>query len=119
MWVYSVIWGHAKRGVMWGGNQMLDEWFQGEFGFGRSGVRVSGGSVSWATSGLHGGVGGYSIRSNVGARFVVNVGAVAWGWILGLGIVVRGPWGVVGALEVIGFGRVWSWWRRGARGLHA
>ena len=38
-------WGHAKRGVMWRGNQMLDEWFQGEFVFERSGVRVSGGSV--------------------------------------------------------------------------
>ena len=43
--VYIGDWGHAKRGVMWGGNQMLDEWFQGEFGFGRSGVRVSGGPV--------------------------------------------------------------------------
>ena len=40
-----MIWGHAKRGVMWGGNQISDEWFQGKFGFGRSGVRVSGGSA--------------------------------------------------------------------------
>ena len=38
---------------MWGGNQMLDEWFQGEFGFGRSGVRVSGGSGERATFGHH------------------------------------------------------------------
>ena len=30
---------------MWGGNQMLDEWFQGEFVFERSGVRVSSGPV--------------------------------------------------------------------------
>ena len=60
--IYIGDWGHAKRGVMWGGNQMLDEWFQGEFGFGRSGVRVSGGSVSWATCGLHGGVGGYTVE---------------------------------------------------------
>ena len=43
--VYSGDWGYAKRGVMWGGNQMLDEWFQGEIVFERSGVRVSGGSV--------------------------------------------------------------------------
>ena len=41
--VYSGDWGHAKRGVMWGGNQMLDEWFQSEIVFERSGVRVSGG----------------------------------------------------------------------------
>ena len=43
--VYSGDWEHAKRGVMWGGDQMLDEWFQGEFVFERSGVRVFGGSV--------------------------------------------------------------------------
>ena len=60
--VYSGDWGHAKRGVMWGGNQISDEWFQGKFGFGRSGVRVSGGSVSWASWGLHGGVGGYTVE---------------------------------------------------------
>ena len=45
VYIYIGDWGHAKRGVMWGGNQMLDEWFQGEFVFERSRVRVSGGSV--------------------------------------------------------------------------
>ena len=64
--VYSGDWGHAKRGVMWGGNQISDEWFQGEIGFGRSGVRVSGGSVKRAWYGPGGSVGGYTVR-NVGA----------------------------------------------------
>ena len=47
---------------MWGGNQMLDEWFQGEFVFGRSGVRVSGGSVKRAWYGPGGFVGGYTVE---------------------------------------------------------
>ena len=38
--------GNAKRGgVMWGGNQISDEWEKGEFLFERSGVRISGGSA--------------------------------------------------------------------------
>ena len=96
---------------------MLDARFQGEFGFGRSGVRVSGGSVIRAWYGPGGSVGGYTVEC--GSVVCCECWRVAWGWILGLGIVVRGPWGVVGALEVIGFGRMWSWWRRGSRGLHA
>ena len=43
--VYIGDWGHAKRGVMWGGNQISDEWAKGEILFERSGVRVSGGSA--------------------------------------------------------------------------
>ena len=48
---------------MWGGNQMLDEWFQGEFVFERSGVRVFGGSVKRETSGKHHVEEGYGERA--------------------------------------------------------
>ena len=47
--VYSGDWGHAKRGVMWGGNQISDEWGKGEFVFERSRVRISGGSIVCGT----------------------------------------------------------------------
>ena len=50
---------------------MLDEWFQGEFVFGRSGVRVSGGSVQRAWYGPGGFVGGYTVECG-SVAFVVN-----------------------------------------------
>ena len=92
----------AKRGLMWGGNQMLDEWFQGEFVFGRSGVRVSGGSEIWDSSGVHEGVGGYTVES--GSVVCCECWRAAWGCILGVRIVVLGLWGVFGKGEVITLG---------------
>ena len=81
---------------------MLDEWFQGEFGFGRSGVRVSGGPVKREWYGGGHSVGGYTVES--GCVVCCECWSAAWGCILGVGIVVLGLWGVFGKGEVIVLG---------------